>query len=95
MDPREKMRTKYHFHRTGVDAFNIAKLGTKDSQKAQKAISLSREARSQQRRMLNAFGEEFNDSELLKFNQLKFRYEAEVYYVRIIIHQTPFADEKP
>jgi len=76
MDPREKMRTKYHFHRTGVDAFNIAKLGTKDSQKAQKAISLSREARSQQRRMLNAFGEEFNDSELLKFNQLKFRRKA-------------------
>ena len=23
MDPREKARTKYHFHRTGVDAFSI------------------------------------------------------------------------
>lgn len=76
MDPREKLRTKYHFHRTGVDAFNIAKLGTKDSQKPQKAISLSREARSQQRRMLTALGEEFNESELLKFNQLKFRRKA-------------------
>ena len=75
MDPRENPRTKYHFHRTGVDAFNIAKLGTKDSQKPQKAISLSREARSQQRRMLTALGEEFNESELLKFNQLKFRWE--------------------
>ena len=30
MDPREKARTKYHFHRSGVDAFNIAKLGTKE-----------------------------------------------------------------
>ena len=73
MDPREKMRTKYHFHRTGADAFNISKLGTKDSQKPQKAISVSREARSQQRRMLTALGDEFNESELLKFNQLKFR----------------------
>ena len=27
---REKMRTKYHFHRPGVDAFNMAKLGSKD-----------------------------------------------------------------
>jgi len=76
MDPREKIRTKYHFHRPGVDAFNIAKLGTKDIQKPQKAISLSREARSQQRRMLTALGEEFNESELLKFNQLKFRRKA-------------------
>ena len=24
------MRTKYHFHRPGVDAFNMAKLGSKD-----------------------------------------------------------------
>ena len=27
MDSREKMRTKYHFHRPGVDAFNTAKTG--------------------------------------------------------------------
>ena len=74
MDPREKARTKYHFHRSGVDAFNIAKLGTKEQQKPQKAISLSREARSEQRRMLNALGEDYNDSDLLKFNTLKFRW---------------------
>ena len=73
MDPREKARTKYHFHRSGVDAFNIAKLGTKEQQKPQKAISLSRKARSEQRRMLNALGEDYNDSDLLKFNTLKFR----------------------
>jgi len=76
MDPREKMRTKYHFHRPGVDAFNMAKLGSKDKVGAQKAVQASREARSQQRRMLTALGEDFNDSELLKFNQLKFRRKA-------------------
>ena len=74
MDPREKMRTKYHFHRSGVDAFNIAKLGTKEQQKPQKAISLSREARNEQRRMLNALGDDLMDSNLLQFNTLKFRY---------------------
>ena len=74
MDPREKARTKYHFHRSGVDAFNIAKLGTKEQQKPQKAISLSREARNEQRRMLNALGDDLMDSNLLQFNTLKFRY---------------------
>ena len=73
MDPREKARTKYHFHRSGVDAFNIAKLGTKEQQKPQKAISLSREARNEQRRMLNALGDDLMDSNLLQFNTLKFR----------------------
>jgi len=76
MDPREKARTKYHFHRSGVDAFNIAKLGTKEQQKPQKAISLSREARSEQRRLLNALGEDAMDSNLLQFNTLKFRRKA-------------------
>merc|ERR1712126_482994 len=76
MDPREKMRTKYHFHRPGVGAFNMAKLGSKDKVGAQKAVQASREARSQQRRMLTALGEDFNDSELLKFNQIKFRRKA-------------------
>jgi len=75
MDRREKIRTKYHFHRPGVDAFNTAKIG-QISQKPQKAISLSREARSQQRRMLTALGDEFLESDLLKFNQLKFRRKA-------------------
>lgn len=35
MDPREKFRTKYHFHRPGVDAFNTAKIGHGNSQKPQ------------------------------------------------------------
>jgi len=76
LHPREKMRTKYHFHRPGVDAFNTGKLGDVNQQKPQKAINVSREARSQQRRMLTALGDEFNESELLKFNQLKFRRKA-------------------
>jgi len=76
MDPREKMRTKYHFHRPGVDAFNMAKLGSKDKVTAQKAVQASREARSNQRRLLTTLGDEFQESELLKFNQLKFRRKA-------------------
>ena len=90
LDPREKARTKYHFHRTGSDAFNISKLGTKDIQKPQKAISLSREARSLQRRMLTALGDEFNESELLKFNQLKFRFVTGVSSTA-----TPFTETVP
>lgn len=76
MDPREKARTKYHFHRSGVDAFNIAKLGTKEQQKPQKALTLSREARNEQRRLLNALGDDCLDSNLLQFNTLKFRRKA-------------------
>ena len=74
MDPREKARTKYHFHRSGVDAFNIAKLGTKETQKPKKALELSREARNEQRRLLNNLGEDFFESNLLQFNTLKFRF---------------------
>lgn len=37
------------------------------------AISLSREAKSENRRMLNALGEDCFDSNLLQFNTLKFR----------------------
>ena len=35
LHPREKMRTKYHFHRPGVDAFNTGKLGDVNQQKPQ------------------------------------------------------------
>jgi hypothetical protein len=35
MDPREKARTKFHFHRPGVDAFNTAKIGQGKNQKPQ------------------------------------------------------------
>jgi len=76
MDPREKARTKYHFHRTGVDAFSTERKEMDKLGKQQKAISASREARSQQRRMLTALGDDGIESDLLKFNQLKFRRKA-------------------
>jgi hypothetical protein len=38
MDPREKARTKFHFHRPGVDAFNTAKIGQGKNQKPQVTI---------------------------------------------------------
>ncbi|TRY70386.1 hypothetical protein TCAL_08908 [Tigriopus californicus] len=79
MDPREKLRTKYHLHRSEGDAFTLQ--GTKIANfegsvtkgKLQTAQNLSREARSNQRRQLAILGDEAATSDLLKFNQLKFR----------------------
>jgi len=83
MDPREKARTKYHLHRAEVagDVFSRAgtRLGNQDGSVAtkggrvlQSAQSLSREARSAQRRQLAVLGDEVSShSDLLKFNQLK------------------------
>ena len=84
MDPREKARTKYHFHRAGVDAFNVAKLGTKEQQKPQKAITMSREARNEQRRLMNILGDDVMDSNLLQLNQLKFRCAIFVFIIIFI-----------
>jgi hypothetical protein len=42
MDPREKARTKFHFHRPGVDAFNTAKIGQGKNQKPQVTYFLLR-----------------------------------------------------
>lgn len=77
MDPREKLRTKYHLHRSEGDAFTLQ--GTKIANfegsvtkgKLQTAQNLSREARSNQRRQLAILGDEAATSDLLKFNQLK------------------------
>jgi len=83
MDPREKRATKYHLHRPDADAFSRAgtRMGNQDGSVAtkggrvlQSAQSLSREARSAQRRQLAALGDEVSShSDLLKFNQLKVR----------------------
>lgn len=64
IDSRDKARYKYHHARSGNNdhAANLA---------VQKMQSASREARSNQRRLLTAFGA--TESDLLKFNQLKFR----------------------
>ena len=71
MDPREKLRTKYHLHRSGggvENMFSQAQLA-----KLTKAHAMSREARSSQRRQLTVLGEDAIGSNLLSFNQLKVR----------------------
>ena len=68
MDPREKARTKYHLHRGDTNALTQASLA-----KLTKAQNLSREARNSQRRQLTVLGDEAQNSDLLKFNQLKVR----------------------
>ena len=77
MDRREKMRTKYHLHRDGGVAFagrSTTAEGSATKGKLQTAQSLSREARSAQRRQLAILGDEVSShSDLLKFNQLKVR----------------------
>ncbi|KAF5301069.1 hypothetical protein FQA39_LY10888 [Lamprigera yunnana] len=59
-------KAKYKYHHTKV--YN----NTSSNLPVSKAQGLSREARSNQRRLLTAFGID-TDSDLLKFNQLKFR----------------------
>lgn len=77
MDRREKMRTKFHLHRDS-NVFGQTKMsnyeGSATKGKLQTAQNLSREARSNQRRQLAIMGDEvLAKSDLLKFNQLKFR----------------------
>lgn len=69
VDIRDKMRFKYHQGRPQTGDETEIELQAKAVSKMQMA---SREARSNQRRLLNAFGAS-TESELLKFNQLKFR----------------------
>lgn len=67
MDVREKAR----FKQSGSA---VPQLETQDpTSKARLAAQSSREARSNQRRLLTSFGEAEVISDLLKFNQLKFR----------------------
>jgi [histone H3]-lysine4 N-trimethyltransferase SETD1 len=69
IDRVEKLRTKYHFGRKQVET--VESIVHSDMlPKAAKMQNISREARSNQRRLLNALGMD-TDSDLLKFNQLK------------------------
>ena len=87
MDSREKAKHKSHYARCVSDARKAAnEAAAQSSLNSSAGVSaevmggvaaasaasgkLSREARSNQRRLLTAFGLE-NDSDLLKFNQLK------------------------
>lgn len=80
VDIRDKMRFKYH-HSKSINESTI------DDEVKSKIISKmqgSREARSNQRRLLTAFGTS-GESELLKFNQLKFR-KKQLKFAKSSIH---------
>ncbi|XP_055308934.1 histone-lysine N-methyltransferase SETD1 [Sitodiplosis mosellana] len=80
VDIRDKMRFKYH-HSKSINESSI------DDEVKSKMISKmqgSREARSNQRRLLTAFGTS-TESELLKFNQLKFR-KKQLKFAKSSIH---------
>ncbi|CAH2052091.1 unnamed protein product, partial [Iphiclides podalirius] len=82
MDARLKAKYKYH-HGRGAAA---------DDKKASK-MQLSREARSNQRRLLTAFGTD-TDSDLLKFNQLKFR-KKQLKFAKSGIHDWGLFAQEP
>lgn len=67
MDVKEKAKYKYHNAKSINNAINLEQKNS-----IVKTQGISREARSNQRRLLTAFGTG-TDSDLLKFNQLKFR----------------------
>lgn len=80
VDIRDKMRFKYH-HSKSINESNI------DDEVKSKWVAKvqgSREARSNQRRLLTAFGAS-TESELLKFNQLKFR-KKQLKFAKSSIH---------
>lgn len=81
IDPREKAKYKYH-HLKGTAAANHLNIET--AKAVTKMQGLSREARSNQRRLLTAFGAS-TESELLKFNQLKFR-KKQLKFAKSAIH---------
>lgn len=68
LDPREKQKMKHHYGKNKIYAESMQAAAAE----AKGWTSASREARSNQRRLLTAFGAD-TDSDLLKFNQLKFR----------------------
>ena len=73
MDPREKLRTKYHLQRGNAEIDGIVNTeGAVTKPKQQTALSMSREMRSMQRRQAAVLGDVVSEgSDLLKFNQLK------------------------
>uniref|UniRef100_A0A9E8M5P1 [histone H3]-lysine(4) N-trimethyltransferase n=1 Tax=Colaphellus bowringi TaxID=561076 RepID=A0A9E8M5P1_9CUCU len=72
----EKSRYKYHHAKSNAITMANVPAATKQG--------LSREARSNQRRLLTAFGSD-TDSDLLKFNQLKFR-KKQLKFAKSAIH---------
>ncbi|XP_016656349.1 histone-lysine N-methyltransferase SETD1B-A [Acyrthosiphon pisum] len=71
VDSKQKANHKYHFGHTIAQLNRITEL-KRVKESTGKMLALSREARSNQRRLLTAYGAT-SDSDLLKFNVLKFR----------------------
>ncbi|CAH0595342.1 unnamed protein product [Chrysodeixis includens] len=89
MDARLKAKYKYHHGRSSAAALHAHS----DDKKASKMQLLSREARSNQRRLLTAFGTD-TDSDLLKFNQLKFR-KKQLKFAKSGIHDWGLFAQEP
>lgn len=81
VDVRDKARFKYHHNR---DKTTTAINSDEAKALVPKMQGASREARSNQRRLLTAFGAS-TESELLKFNQLKFR-KKQLKFAKSSIH---------
>lgn len=89
LDVREKAKHKYHHAKaTAENILNVDRGDEHSAGQLNKQISkmqgISREARSNQRRLLTAFGS-IGESELLKFNQLKFR-KKQLKFAKSAIH---------
>lgn len=92
LDVREKAKHKYHHAKTNTyDSQNddrcdepTALTNHHHNKLISKMQGISREARSNQRRLLTAFGS-MGESELLKFNQLKFR-KKQLKFAKSAIH---------
>lgn len=86
IDSTVKAKYKYHHLKGTLAATHLDKIEEFNVQKAvaSKMQGISREARSNQRRLLTAFGAS-TESELLKFNQLKFR-KKQLKFAKSAIH---------
>ena len=88
LDLREKAKHKYHHAKANTENSANVDGGDDATVQANKLVSkmqgISREARSNQRRLLTAFGS-IGESELLKFNQLKFR-KKQLKFAKSAIH---------
>uniref|UniRef100_A0A1A9W877 [histone H3]-lysine(4) N-trimethyltransferase n=1 Tax=Glossina brevipalpis TaxID=37001 RepID=A0A1A9W877_9MUSC len=89
LDVCEKAKHKYHHAKATVEnAMNVDRGDDQIFSLLNKQVSkmqgISREARSNQRRLLTAFGS-IGESELLKFNQLKFR-KKQLKFAKSAIH---------
>ncbi|XP_048482105.1 histone-lysine N-methyltransferase SETD1 isoform X3 [Plutella xylostella] len=95
MDSKLKAKYKYH-HGRGVASATPLEAAQEQDKKAamiSKMQHMSREARSNQRRLLTAFGTD-TDSDLLKFNQLKFR-KKQLKFAKSGIHDWGLFAQEP